>query len=472
MWLIGGLAAIFSPSGETCGADRPNVLLIAVDDLNDWVSCLKGHPDARTPNIDRLARRGVLFTNAHCQAPICNPSRTSFMTGLRPSTTGIYMNSPWFRNTAANKNRVTLTQHFSRQGYRTYATGKIYHGSRVDAPSFAVNGPRPGQRLGLDEQVQTELESRSRLWDFGPQTYDESKFGDFVTATWAIQELGTEQPKPFFLAVGFYRPHVPWYAPKRIFDQIDHLKLQLPPVKKNDVDDLPELARKITFNALPPSQDWWDQGDRWKRGIEAYLASTRFTDEQVGRLLDALDAGPHARNTIIIFLSDHGFFLGEKRRWAKQSLWERATRVPFIVAVPGGATGRCSRPVELLSVYPTLIELCGIEARPELEGASLVPLLKDPAAAWDRPAITTFGRDNHAVRSERWRYIRYSDGSEELYDHTRDPNEWTNLAGDPKLARIKKEHAAWSPNVNVPDARNSARKPNRKPKKKTSRQGA
>ena len=182
-------------------SSRPNVLMICIDDLNDWVGCLGGHPDACTPNIDRLAARGILFTNAHCQAPICNPSRTSFMLGLRPSTTGIYMNRPWFRATPRNKNRVTLTQHFASQGYRTFTTGKIYHGSRLDAKSFQVVGPRPGQKSPLDRRIQTEL---SGLWDFGAQTYDEAKFNDYVDASWAIEQLAQTHDSPFFLtAVSF-----------------------------------------------------------------------------------------------------------------------------------------------------------------------------------------------------------------------------------------------------------------------------
>ena len=179
---------------------RPNVLLIAIDDLNDWVTCLDGHPSTHTPHIDRLAERGVLFTNAHCQAPICNPSRTSFMLGLRPSTTGIYMNSPWFRQTAANRDRVSLTQHFAAQGYQTFTTGKIYHGSHFDPPSFQVDGPRPGQKNPLDKRLQQEL---SGLWDFGPQDYDETKFNDSVTASWAAEQLTTEHAEPIFLTVGF-----------------------------------------------------------------------------------------------------------------------------------------------------------------------------------------------------------------------------------------------------------------------------
>ncbi|MBD3676306.1 MAG: sulfatase [Planctomycetaceae bacterium] len=435
-------------------ADKPNVLLIAIDDLNDWVGCLDGHPQADTPHIDALAARGTLFTNAHCQAPICNPSRTSLMLGLRPSTTGIYVNSPWFRNTPRNKNRITLPQYFGQHGYHTLTTGKIYHGSRVDVPSFEVVGPRPGQRQKIDERLVKIKGNRSGLWDYGAQQYAEEKFGDFVDASWGIEQLGKEHDQPFFLAVGLYRPHVPWYAPQRFFDKRPLDQVLLPKVKDDDRDDLPGAAIDLTNNPTPPAHDWFVSEHQWKPAVQAFLASSSFTDDQVGRLLHALDESPHANNTIVVLYSDHGFHLGEKQRWAKQSLWERSTRVPFIIRLPGQTTGqRCSRPVELLSVYPTLVELCGLPEKDSLEGVSLKPLLDDPRTDWERPALTTYQQNNHAVRSEHFRYIRYADGSEELYDHRVDPREWNNLAGDSNYRQLMDDHAKWLPKVNVPDAR-------------------
>jgi arylsulfatase A-like enzyme len=445
------LLLLGSTSAAEPTAGKPNVLLIAIDDLNDWVTCLDGHPSTHTPMIDRLAERGVLFTNAHCQAPICNPSRTSFMLGLRPSTTGIYMNSPWFRQTAANQDRVSLTQHFAAHGYRTFTTGKIYHGSHFDPASFQVDGPRPGQTNPLDQRIQQEL---SGLWDFGPQQYDQEKFNDFVDASWAAEQLRAEHDQPFFLTVGFYRPHVPFYAPQGVFDQIPLDTVKLPPVKEDDREDLPATALQVTQNNTPPAHDWFVDKGLWDDAVQAYLACVRFTDQQVGRVLDALDAGPHTDNTIIVLLSDHGFHLGEKQRWAKQSLWERSTRVPFIISVPGGQRGaRCGKPVELLSIYPTLVELCGVPERAELEGVSLVSLLNDTDVDWQRPAITTYGLNNHAVRTERWRYIRYHDGAEELYDHDSDVHEWHNLADQPEYNDVKQRLAQWLPTTNVPDAR-------------------
>lgn len=434
---------------------KPNVLLIAIDDLNDWVGCLRGHPDARSPNIDRLAKRGVLFTNAHCQAPICNPSRTSILYGLRPSSSGIYDNQtkPW--TVPALKDRVTLPRHFAANGYRTLTTGKIYHDSGMPPHDFDVVGPIPGQRLSIDARLIPETKDGARgLWDFGAQTYDEKLFQDHADASWAIDRLKEQNEKPFFLTVGLYRPHVPMYSPARVFNQIPEEEIDLPVVKENDRDDLPPVIDPLIASRFSPDHDWFLKTNNWRKAVQSYLACVRFTDEQVGRLLDALDASPHGKNTIVVLYSDHGFFLGEKEHWAKQSLWERATRVPFIISAPGFAQGAsCQRPAELLSIYPTLIELCGLEKRQDIDGTSIVPLLKDPQAAWDRPALTTHGKDNHAVRTERHRYIRYYDGSEELYDHQNDPHEWTNLAKLPEFAALKVKLAKGFPENSVTPAK-------------------
>ncbi len=451
---------------ERCNASRPNVLLIAIDDLNNWVGCLGGHPDARSPNIDRLATRGTLFTNAHCQAPICNPSRTSIMYGLRPSTSGVYMNSPKPWTVRHLSKYVTLPRWFAKHGYQTYTTGKIYHGSGLPEGDFDVVGPRPGQRQKIDERlVPATNDGAKGLWDFGAQSYEESLFQDYADASWGmdvIKEHDTSE-QPFFLAVGFYRPHVPLYSPTRIFEQIPRNEIDLPVVKEDDRDDLPAIVDELTIAPAAPTQDWFVKSGRWKEAVQSYLACIRWTDEQVGRLLDALDASPHAKDTIVVLYSDHGFFLGEKQRWAKQSLWEQATHVPFIVVAPSlPPNQRCSRPAELLSIYPTLLELCGLPANREVEGRSVKQLLQDANTAWPFKALTTHGKDNHTVRSERYRYIRYHDGSEEFYDLKADPNEWNNLVA----TKTSKEHAAIIaelaksfPNTN----RDPAQAVNRKP---------
>ncbi len=433
-------------------ADRPNVLLIAVDDLNDWVGCLAGHPDTRTPNIDRLAARGMLFTNAHCQGTMCNPSRISILWGMRPSSTGFYDNHYHInKEPSFLAKHVSLPRHFEASGYKTLTVGKVFHGS--PPRQSQIVGPRPGQWLGkLDQCVQRKPKGLHRIWDFGPQHYEETKFVDHVVASWAVDQLEVEHERPFFLSVGFYRPHVPFFPPVRIYDGLKNV--QLPPVKEDDWRDLPDAARRLTMsNEKIPTHDWMKRERRWRQAVHAYLACVRWTDEQIGRVLDALDDGPHAKNTIVVLFADHGYHLGEKQRWSKFSLWERTTRVPLIISVPGGVSGRSARPVELLSIYPTLIDLCGLRPNAKLEGVSLRPLLQSPDAAWEHVAITTLGQGNHALRDERWRYIRYADGSEELYDHQADPNEWNNLAvprPDPVHARVIARLRQHIPKRNVP----------------------
>ena len=444
------LFTVFAAQAE----ERPNVLMICIDDLNDWTGCLGGHPQAHTPNIDRLAKRGMLFTNAHCQGTMCNPSRISLLWGRRPSSTGFYDNHYHVsREVEFLKSHVSLPQHFAKSGYKTLTAGKVFHGGAAIKDHFEVVGPRPGQWLkGLDKKVHDKPKQWHRTWDFGPQDYEESKFTDHLTATWVSEQLGKPQTQPFFLSFGFFRPHVPFFPPRRVYDELKEVKL--PQVDENDWSDIPEAARGVTLsNPKIPTHRWMKEEGRWQEAVRCYLASVRWMDEQLGRVLKALDKGPHADNTIVVLFSDHGYHLGEKQRWSKFSLWERTTHVPLIVSLPGGETGKVNKPVELLSIYPTLVELCNLPSNPTLEGASLNPLLEDPSSDWKHVALSTLGQGNHAVRDKRWRYIRYADGSEELYDHKTDPNEWTNLAKGKRapehtqvIARLK-EHL---PKVNQP----------------------
>jgi len=440
---------------------RPNILLIAIDDMNDWVGCLNGHPNAKSPNLDQLAKRGTLFTNAHCQAPICNPSRTSIMYGIRPSTSGVYMNAPKPWTVAGMRDRATLPRHFAANGYSTYTAGKIYHGSGLPPDDFDHVGPRPGQRQKIDERlIPPTPDGAHGLWDFGGQAYAEEKFQDHVTATWAIDQISKHSADdPFLMAIGFYRPHVPFYAPTRVLNQIPLNEITLPEVKLDDRDDLPPIVDQLTIAPAAPPHRWFVEANQWKPAVQAYLACIRWTDEQVGRLLEAIDQSPHAENTIIMLYSDHGFFLGEKQRWAKQSLWERATHVPFIIDAPNMPNGqRCDQPVELLSIYPTLIDLTGVSKRDDLDGTILTPLLKDASTVWNHVALTTHGKDNHSVRTKTHRYIRYRDGSEELYDLTSDPNEWNNLAGQTKYDSLKQKMAERLPELNATEAKASGRR--------------
>lgn len=459
-------------SGATAGRTRrPNVLLIAVDDLNDWVGALGGHPQAYTPNLDRLAAQGMLFTNAHCQAPVCAASRASLFTGQLPSTTGLYFLTPDLTTARADERagvapegtpsllaHPTLVECFAAEGYATWGVGKVYHGD--ESPYFQEYGggmggfgPRPAEKLSYPEG--------HPLWDWGVypkgqtpgdwgahpkgQTAQDAGTGeadlpspsqppdpdaqmpDTQVAAWAAERLAAEHEDPFFLAVGFWRPHVPMYAPQRWFDLHPLDEVQLPEVLETDRDDLSEYAKALTIGHPAPRHEWLVEHDQWRPAVQAYLACTSFVDSCVGTVLDALAKGPHAKNTIVVLLSDHGFHLGEKARWAKRSLWDESTRVPLIVAAPGRDPGTTDAPVGLVDLYPTLLELCGLEGEPALDGHSLTPLLEDPIGhPWPHLTLTTFGPGNHAIHGDEWTSIHYADGTEEWYDRAKDPHQWWN----------------------------------------------
>ncbi len=443
------------------GAQRPNVLMIAIDDLNDWVGCLGGHPQAGTPHMDRLASRGVVFLNAHVQSPLCNPSRASLLTGLRPSTTGIYGLAPGIRAVQTLRTWTTLPQHFSRNGYFTAGFGKVYHDGSI-APKdrtheFQVWGPAPGMPYPPRKFVTTPDDMKAMDWGVFPE--DDREQADWKIADAAIAQLrALPQGQPFFVAVGFRLPHVPCFASQKWFDAFpDDGRLALPPHLENDRDDTPPFSWYLHWRLPEPRLKWLIGAHQWRPLVRAYLASTAFMDSQIGRVLEALDASNARSNTVVALWSDNAWHLGEKGITGKNSLWERSTRVPLIFAGPGiSRGGRCARPAELLDIYPTLAELCGLPGRDGLEGHSLVAQLKDVSAARPWPAITTHNVGNHAVRSERWRFIRYANGSEELYDLRADPHEWTNLVGQAALAGVVREHARWMPTVNTPPVPGSA----------------
>ena len=432
-----------------------NVLFIAVDDLNDWIGCLGGHPDVKTPNIDRLAAKGMLFTKAYCAAPSCNPSRASLMTGIRPSTSGVYENRQPMRQSSVLKDAVTMPSHFAAHGYRVVGGGKIFHGSFPDPASWQEYFPSQEKNQPpnpLPEGRPVNGMPRTAHFDWGPVPVADSEMGDSKTVDWAMKELNEKHDKPFFLACGIYRPHLPWYVPQKYFEMYPADKITLPAVKDDDLDDVPAVGKHLAIRSGDHKKVI--EYGQWRKAVQGYLASISFADACVGRLLDALDRSPHASNTIVVLWSDHGWSLGEKLHWRKFALWEEATRNVLIMSVPGmtKAGSKCARTVDSMHIYPTMIELCGLSPKKELEGKSFVSLLQSPAAKWDLPAITTYERNNHSVRSERWRYIRYHDGGEELYDHSNDDLEWNNLAGKPEFSQVKEEHARWLPKVNAMDS--------------------
>ncbi|MFK8112264.1 MAG: sulfatase [Rubripirellula sp.] len=456
------IACLFCPSPPASADDtRPNVLFISIDDLNDWIGCFGGHAQVQTPNIDALAKRGVAFTNAHCQAPICNPSRVSMFLGKLPSTTGMYFLGPNFRTVDPTKGDETMFQTFRRHGYYLSTRGKIFHGS-ADKESFDHIEKSTGWRRG-DKKINYTLPGSHPLWDWGQVDVPDEEQRDYLTAEWAAAEIPklASKQQPFFLAVGFHLPHVPIYASKKWFDLYPLESVDLPAMIPSDNEDIPEIATQLTLNPTAPRHKWMVQNQQSRRAVQAYLAANSFVDHMVGMLIEGLEASGEAENTLIVLWSDHGFHMGEKLRWAKRSLWEETTRVPMIFAGPGVVPGaRCGKAVGLIDVFPTLLDTCGLPARDDLEGESLRPLLLDANAEWDRPAICTFGPNNHSLRSERYRYIRYSDGSEEFYDLQVDKHEWNNLAvGQKRTAKVEaiiKRLSQWLPTVNVDPVPGSA----------------
>ncbi len=453
---LASIPAYLSAQAET---EKPNVLFIAIDDLNNWVGHLGGHPQAKTPNIDRLAKQGVSFTRAYCNAPLCNPSRVSLLSGLLPPNTGVYGNGEKMR--AKIPDAVTLMQHLrSAGGYSVLGSGKIFHGTGPYDPDSWDYYHRPKVKRLTGKR---DAKLPKNAWaPWGPLEADDAELFDVKNVNWAISELNKPHDRPFFLACGFTKPHLPWYVPQKYFDLHPRDQIILPKTLENDRDDLPTWGLKFAqeVHDVSGARNFATHGedhvmvtrhDQWHRAVQSYLATISYVDAHVGRLLDALKNSQHADNTIIVLWGDHGWHLGEKHHWRKHALWDVTTRTTLIIADPNrSARGKlCHRPVSLIDLYPTLIELTGVTPRNGLDGQSLAPLLEDPDRRWDTPVQITFGYQNHAIQSERWRYISYHDGGEELYNHDSDPNEWTNLATSNEHKRVKARLRLLLPSQNV-----------------------
>jgi len=452
LWTLSVLVASQAGAAE---AEKPkplNVLFIAIDDLNDWVGGYDSHPQAKTPHMDRLAAQGTVFMNAHCQAPICNPSRVSVISGLLPSKTGVYFLKPGLRGGSGRADAETMFQYFKRHGYYLTTRGKIFHGNTIVAEreSFdeivpaAMPVPRPKKRLSSNS---------GRAWDWGPWFERDEDTKDYQTALWGAKRLKqlAKQDKPFFMAVGFSKPHVPLYVPQKWFDLYPKANVQLPKVLATDRDQFSEYAKQLTFGHIAPKHDWVVSANEWKPLVQSYLACISYVDRCVGTVLEGLEQSGAKENTLVVLWSDHGFHLGEKMHWAKRTLWEESTRVPMMIAGPKLLANRqVSKPVGLIDIYPTLVDLCSLPAQKGLDGVSLKPLLTKEDVRWDRPAVTTFGPNNHSIRSEYWRYTRYDDGSEELYDHRQDTHERHNLANHPKHRGVIQKLSKWMPAENAP----------------------
>lgn len=433
----------FVSSPTVRAADKPNVLFIAVDDLNHWVHHLGRNPQSKTPNLDRLAARGVTFTHAYCAVPACNPSRAALMSGRRPWNTACYTNNDFWTNHI--EEGIGLSAQFLKAGYHVAGAGKIYHSDSyypsewteyMSKEGFSAAGVGVGKDEGFHEPLKHDIKDED--------------LGDWQTADWCIERLKKDWDKPFFLACGFHKPHLPFAVPRKYYDMFSLETIQLPPYREDDLEDIPPAGVKMAA----PEKDHakFQASGRWKAAIQSYLATCAYLDMNLGRVLDALDASPHRDNTIIVLWGDHGWHFGEKHHWRKFALWEEATRAPLMWVAPGvtKAGGVCDKTVDFMSIYPTLCELAGLPIPGHVEGQSIKSLLQDPKALWDRPAISTHGYKNHAVRTEKWRFIRYENGDEELYDETKDPYEWTNLAAKPEFAEIKAQLANELPDHNAP----------------------
>lgn len=460
---------------------KPNVLFISIDDMNDWVGRLNGNQQAITPNMDKLFDEGVLFTNAHCSQAVCTASRNSLLSGIHPSSSGWYTSTGAMQKTydEVMGEHKMLPQYFKDHGYKTMAVGKIFHQGVSDykertddfwdevAPDYKV--PKDLKDLG-DGYGGTKFfpfpkEGSQIVNHYGADFADGhslcygaldredmpgGKMFDELISEWAVNKLNEDHQKPFFLAVGFVRPHVPYTAPKEFFDLYDLDKITIPDVPDNEMSDIPPMGKSIAYGTIPGGDHYAVVNlseSYWKELVYGYLACVSFVDNELGKVISALENSKYADNTIVVLWSDHGQHLGEKKHWRKQALWEESTRVPLFFKVPGnkGNGQKSTETVSLLDIYPTLIELCNLPQTPKLEGNSIVPLIENPRSEWNKPVLSTWYYKNHSVRSDDWRYIKYRDGSEELYDHRNDPGEHRNLADDPKYAKIIAEHQKWLP---------------------------
>jgi arylsulfatase A-like enzyme len=444
------------------GADE--LLFISIDDLNDWIEPLGGHPQARTPNLTALAESGVNFGRAYTASPACNPSRMALLSGRHTYRTGLYSNYQAWREVMPDV--LTLPAYFARHGYWTGGAGKIFHNNQPDPDSWQeywpskvkhmpdYHYPLPGETVNMPM-----FENMYSDFDWSPIDIPTESTGDYRSVSWAIEQLEQQRDQPFFLAVGIYRPHLPWYVPQEYFDLFPIDEVMLPMVATDDNDDLPGRGLNIASRGGDYHKHV-TEAKQWQQAVQGYLASIAYADALLGKLLAGLEQSPNADNTIVVLWSDHGWQLGEKQHWRKFALWENVARVVLMMKVPEGlseslpggtkAGTRVERVISLLDIFPTLVDLANLSPVDGLDGRSIVPLLRDPNMPWDFPAITTYDFDEFSVRTEDFRYIQYIDGGEELYDHRTDPEEWINVADNDDYAQAKAAMRALIPDDAVP----------------------
>ncbi len=453
---------------------KPNVLFISIDDLNNWIEPMGGHPQAQTPHLSTFANEAILFKNAYCASPSCNPSRTALLTGKYPFETGLYNNPQIWRHVLPNE--ITLMEYFKQAGYWTGGAGKIFHNNMPDPRSWDEYFPdkiqhfpyyflpdidsttgnkifrKQDNEIREDDPKGIKFNMSHEKWmyvafDWSPLPFEKEETGDYSSANWVINQLNEKHDKPFFLACGLYRPHLPWYVPQKYYDKFPLDEIQLPKVLSNDLDDLPNLGKNTTLGNYHKKIL---ETDQWKNAVQGYLASINYADDLVGELLLALKNSQYAYNTIVVIFSDHGWQLGEKEHWRKFALWENVINSVLIVKPPGNKKGAiCTKNVSLVDIFPTLTDLCGIKKKEGVSGNSLVPLLDNPNdSEWDTPVVTMLGDKHFSIRKEMWHYIIYDRKDVELYNLEDDPEEWENLANKAEYAEIIKELELYIPKQN------------------------
>ncbi len=443
--------------------EHPNVLFIAIDDLNDWAGPLAGNAQVLTPQMDKFAAQSVNFTKNYCASPGCNPSRSALLTGFHTYNSGMYSNYQDWRKVPKMATTKTLPGYFRENGYFTAGAGKIFHYSQVSPESWDEYYPSqknnmPANYIPEGAPVNMpEFKYMYKAFDWSSIPVDDEETGDYKSINYISEQLKKDHSKPFFLAAGIYRPHLPWYVPQKYFDMFPIDAIQLPEMIENDTADLGNRAKELITRGGNYHRHVVE-ADQWKQAVQGYLASIAFADAMVGKLLDNLAASKYGDNTIVVIWSDHGWQLGEKMHWRKFSLWENVIRTVLMIRVPegtpglpeGSAIGDTENLTSLLDIYPTLIELCKLPRKSDLDGKSLIPILQKPDQQVSRDIITTYDFADYSLRSGKWHYIQYVDDTEELYDLESDPNEWYNLSNNVEFASIINTLRASLPKERIP----------------------
>lgn len=438
---------------------KPNILFISIDDLNHWIEPLGGNSQARTPNLMAFSKEAVNFTNAYCASPGCNPSRGAILTGYHTYSSGLYSNYQDWRKITKLTSNPTLNSYFKENGYYTAGAGKIYHYTQVDTTGWdnyfpSKTQPMPEEYIPEQRPLNMpQFKYMYKMFDWGPLDIADNKTADYQSVNFIKEQLEQKHDKPFFLACGIYRPHVPWYVPKKYFDLFPLDSLQLPRTKPNDLDDISSFAKKEIIERGGNYHAHVLAALQEKKAVQGYLASMAYADAMFGKLIKALNESSYADNTIVVLWSDHGWQLGEKEHWRKFALWENVNKSMLMFKSPeiekiiplGSASGNTNSLASLVDIYPTLIELSGLPPRKDLDGKSLVPILKNPKQLDDRAIITTYDYGSYSIRYKHWHYIQYIDNSKELYNLQTDPNEWTNLSNNPKHQKTLKALSAYIP---------------------------